>query len=87
MIDVIGRKIVKTRKPHVCFGCGREFPEGTEMERSCVVDDKLWTSYLCTTCQKITQSMKWGDEFGFGELRGTVLRIECKKPLACAMAK
>lgn len=78
MIDVIGRKIVKTRKPHVCFGCGREFPEGTEMERSCVVDDKLWTSYLCATYQKTTQSMKWGDEFGFSELRESALEIECK---------
>lgn len=76
MIDVIGRKIVKTRKPHVCFGCGREFPKGTEMERSCIVDGELWTSYLCSTCQKITQNMRWGDEFGFGELRETALEAE-----------
>lgn len=76
MIEVIGRKIVKTRKPHVCFGCGREFPKGTEMEKSCIVDDKLWTCYLCTTCQEITQSMSWGDEFGFSELREAALEAE-----------
>lgn len=79
MIDVIRRKVVKTRNPHVCFGCRREFPEGTKMERSCVVDGDLWTTYLCATCQKLTQSMKWGDEFGFSELRESALEIEYKK--------
>lgn len=74
MAEVIGQKTVKTRKDHVCFGCGRKFPSGTSMERSCVIDDRPWTCYLCPTCQKIAASMKYGDEFGFGELREEAIR-------------
>lgn len=74
MIEVIGQKTVKTRKDHVCFGCGRNFPQGNLMERSCVVDNGLWTCYLCLTCKKISASLKYGDEFGFGELREEALR-------------
>lgn len=76
MIEVIGRQTVRTRKDHVCFGCGRNFPKGTSMERSFVVDDHPWTCYLCTTCQEISASMKYGDEYGFGELREDALRKE-----------
>lgn len=32
-MDVVGRKIVKTRVCHICFGCGRKFEQGTMMER------------------------------------------------------
>lgn len=37
-MDVVGRKVVKTRAAHVCFGCGRKFEQGAMMERSCVFD-------------------------------------------------
>lgn len=75
MTEVIGQKTVKTRKDHVCFGCGRNFSKGTLMERSCVIDsDGIWTCFLCPTCKKISASLKYGDEFGFGELREEALR-------------
>ena len=78
-MDVLGRKIVLTRKPHVCFGCGREFSKGTKMERSCVVDCRTArTDYLCITCVDITSRMRWGDEFGFSELREEALERERK---------
>lgn len=32
-MDVVGRKVVKTRAAHVCFGCGRKFEQGAMMER------------------------------------------------------
>lgn len=76
MAEVIGTKIVTTKKPHICFGCGREFPKGTEMEKSCIVDGTLWTSYLCPTCIEITSLMRWGDEFGYGDLREEALEKE-----------
>ena len=76
MIEVIGRRTVRTRKDHVCFGCGRNFPKGTSMECSFVVDDRPWTCYLCATCQKISASLKYGDEYGFGDLREDALRKE-----------
>lgn len=77
MSEVIGRKMVKTRKPHVCFGCGREFPAGTRMESSFVVDDKPWSCYLCKTCLKVEAELypTW-DEYGLGELRERALEIE-----------
>lgn len=79
MSDVIGRRIIKTRKPHICFGCGREFPSGSTMERSCVVDGTLWTCYLCATCQVVSSELSWGDEYGFGDLRERALEIEALK--------
>lgn len=79
MSDCIGRKIVVTRKPHVCFGCGREFPPRTHMERSCVVDGSAWTCYLCHSCQTASQELDWDDEYGFSELRERALEIEANE--------
>ena len=31
MNTVLTEKIVRTRKPHNCWGCLREFPRGTRM--------------------------------------------------------
>lgn len=76
-MDVIGRKVVLTRKPHICFGCGREFPKGTKMERSCVVDSgEAWTCYLCQTCIDISKEMRYNDEFCYGDLREEALERE-----------
>ena len=76
MSEVISTKVVKTRKPHVCFGCGREFPAGTEMRKDFVVDVKAFSCYLCETCEKITYKMDYDDEFGYGELREEALELE-----------
>ena len=75
-MDVVGRKVVKTRVPHVCFGCGRKFEQGAMMERSCVFDGTLWTCYLCESCQKASSELGWQDEYGFGDLRERALEIE-----------
>ena len=76
-MDIFARKIVLTRKSHVCFGCGREFSKGTKMEKSCVVEcGKLRTDYLCMTCVDITSDMRWDDEFGFSDLREEALERE-----------
>lgn len=76
MSEVISTKYVKTRKPHICFGCGREFPKGTEMRKDFVVDTTAWSCYLCETCEKITYKMNYDDEFGYGELREEALEME-----------
>ena len=76
-MDVLDRKIVLTRKSHICFGCGREFPKGTNMERSCVVDGgTAWTCYLCPTCTDIVSEMRYDDEFSYGDLREEALEKE-----------
>lgn len=79
-MDVVGRKVVKTRTAHVCFGCGRKFERGTMMERSCVFDGKPWTCYLCEICQKASSELGWQDEYGFGDLRERSLEIERETP-------
>ena len=80
MSDVIGRKMISTRKPHVCFGCGRQFPPKTKMERSAVVDGgSVWTCYLCKTCVDVSQELNWNDEYGFGELRERALEVEAER--------
>lgn len=78
-MDVAGRKVVKTRVDHVCFGCGRKFCRGTMMERSCVFDGTPWTCYLCESCQKASAELGWQDEYGFGDLRERALEIERAK--------
>ena len=75
-MEILNPHVVTTRKPHVCFGCGRKFLAGTKMERAFVVDDKPWTSYICSTCMDVEQSMQYGSEFGFGDLRDDALERE-----------
>lgn len=66
MGEVLSSKIVKTRKPHYCFGCGRKFPAGIEMKREGVIDGTPFTMYLCKTCQEVCQQMNHFDrEEGF----------------------
>lgn len=68
-MEIIGRKYVITRKPHRCFGCAREFPKGTKMEKSCVIDDIIRTDYLCMTCVDISSKLESGDMFCYGDLK------------------
>ena len=81
-MDILGIKIVLTRTPHICFGCGREFLKGTNRERSCVVDGGCaWTCYLCPTCTDIRSEMRYDDEFGYADLREEALERENNKIL------
>lgn len=77
MSESVGAKIVTTRKPHVCFGCARKFPEKTKMQRDCVVDGgTAWTCYLCMTCLEISRNLYRNDEFCQGDLLEEALAIE-----------
>ena len=40
----------KTRKPHVCFGCGDEYPAGAQMVYARYGADVLYSVYWCPTC-------------------------------------
>lgn len=55
MGDIIGAKVVTTRKSHICFGCGREIPKGSRMEKSLVIDGTPFSCYLCETCLAISK--------------------------------
>lgn len=76
MRKTISTKIVKTKKDHFCFGCGRKFESGTEMRRSVVVDYNIWNFYLCKTCQTVLERDKEIVSFAFGGLRSEALQLE-----------
>ena len=47
-------KIVTTRKPHLCHGCGDLFPAGTQMRYwSGIYEGDFNSGYMCTTCDEI----------------------------------
>ncbi len=69
-MSYISSKRVKTRKEHYCFGCGKVFPKGTEMESHTDADGgSIYTTYLCDKCIEYLERNKDIDEFCFGELK------------------
>ena len=71
-MDQLTLKVVTIRKPHNCWGCTKEFPIGTEMTISVVVDQgEFSSSYWCEECNEIMNNLDdWNDdEFLFGELK------------------
>jgi hypothetical protein len=68
-MDIISDKVVKTRKPHMCFGCGRKFEKGTTM--NCQVnkhDGEIHAVYSCETCQELMRDhgeLFWDECEGF----------------------
>lgn len=76
--DIVERSLVKIKKPHVCFDCGREFKPGSKMEKSLVTGDSPWSCYLCTTCREVLKTFPCIEEFGFGGLKQAALDLEQK---------
>lgn len=78
MSRIISSKNVKIRKPHYCFGCAREFPKSTEMQYNTVIadDDYIFNAYICPTCLDVIDSMEYGDEFCYGDLKEDALELE-----------
>ena len=51
-MNIIGQKVVKTRKPHNCWGCTKELPIGDKVEVVTSVDGgNIMTVYWCDKCQ------------------------------------
>lgn len=56
------RKVVKTRKPHKCFGCKEEIKKGQEaVNNSGLYEDHFYNYYLCLECEKFI--IEKSDEF------------------------
>lgn len=69
MSEVFDYRWVKTRKPHTCFACSREFPKGTIMERQVLngVPEGIMTIHLCSTCEHlISEKFPDGGEYEEG---------------------
>lgn len=77
MSTILRHKYVTTRKPHICFGCGRNILPPARMASMAYADGGTAESYyLCKTCDAITSRMDSYDEYGFGELREEALKTE-----------
>lgn len=79
MSKILRYKLVKIRKPHVCFGCGRCFEPPYQMiSAAAAYDGTVGSYYLCESCNKVASDLgpwPWG-EFGFGDLRAAALEYE-----------
>lgn len=77
MTTILRYKYVTTRKPHICFGCGRNILSPARMASIAYADGGTAESYyLCKICDAITSRMDNWDEYGFGELREEALKME-----------
>lgn len=69
-MEIISHKLVRTRKPHCCWGCSQEFPIGSMLWNCISKEEKIESTYWCESCQElIEQDVKPLDEgYYFGEL-------------------
>ena len=70
MSDILRWNIVKTRKPHKCFGCGKTHPAKTKMVSAAYAEDgSVFGCYWCDVCvEYMHKYFESGDETGEGEL-------------------
>lgn len=65
-------KKVTTRKPHYCYGCAKEYPQGEILDRIVSSDkDGIEAYYLCGTCRDFLSDIDFyygTDTFEYGEL-------------------
>lgn len=51
MTDLLESKKVKTRKPHICQGCGRQLQKGDTAQVDKLADGgEIWRFYHCDDC-------------------------------------
>ena len=75
MANYLRYNFVKIRKPHICFGCGRQFEPPSEMCSAVYRDGgTLESMYLCNVCADIASKLRYDDEFGFGDFRDEALK-------------
>ena len=85
-MEALTQKFVKTRKPHICFGCGRRYPAGTMMEFVAIADGgTVNNSYLCETCLEVVAEISNESgyfEYYFGDLQENALSLEAERKLS-----
>lgn len=64
-------KKVKTRKPHKCYGCERQFPAGTKLQYYfCISYGDAMSIYICPVCEKVAEEDRYNeDEYSEGDIR------------------
>lgn len=65
-------QVKRTRKPHPCWGCAKQFPAGSSLSVCVSKDDEIMRAYWCESCQEIIGSdPDLRDGCLFGELADT----------------
>ena len=88
IMDILSKKIVKTRKPHRCFACWEMFDSGTEMEAGTYKDDgDIYTLYCCEICQNLLSEFPGSfidddDRFQEGCVAEIMAEYKCDSPEA-----
>ena len=58
-MTMLSSKLVKTRKPHQCHGCFREFPAKSMMVRwSSAYEGTVGSGHTCTTCNELMEHLE-----------------------------
>ena len=69
-METLKCKIVKTRSPHHCHGCGRSFPPKSRLRYTVQVDGgEIVCSYWCEVCDEVMSAYEIDDGVAYGELR------------------
>lgn len=73
-MDILTNKVVKTRKCHLCHGCGKSYDKGTKMRYTTSVDaGDISSAYWCKTCDIVIDTVydyfDLQDGIGFCEVR------------------
>lgn len=67
---VIKDRVVRTRKPHRCWGCTMLLPAGSRVLAVVSAEDgRISTAYWCDTCAEIAQEQNDGEGFYYGEMQ------------------
>ena len=70
--------IVKTRKEHKCHGCLEKIPKGTNTYSQTIVDDDIYTIYMCDDCKDYCKNKKCTDCYTLEQAYEGYIK-ECKK--------
>lgn len=86
MTDFLQNKSVTTRKAHKCWGCGREFPKGSDLRYIVSVDQgEFGSSYWCEVCDECwnRQGYDTDDGINMGDMRHNDPEAweECRKEI------
>jgi hypothetical protein len=72
-MSTLERGIVKTRKPHNCWGCGVALPVGTKVTSYVNADEGcLDRTYWCKVCIAVMNNM-WDGDLEYGIAYGSLL--------------
>ena len=72
MVEVLSSKVVTTKTPHNCWGCGNPIPIGERVEHTTCIDMGILSMYWCGICSEFMGTLDSYDTengFCYGELK------------------